>query len=94
MNKSLLRILKAEDDILNSISGCEYNIAVFRSELDRIIHIPFECDAKQTDIECYERIIVRETENLEQSQRELESVRSEMRDYFAMLFEKGGENNG
>ena len=94
MNKSLLRILKVEDNILNSISGCEYHIAILSSDLDRVRHCGPDCLAKQNDIEMLEGIIVREKENMTNYQQELAEVRSEMRDYFMHLFEKGGENNG
>ena len=94
MNKSLLRILKTEDDILCGIACCERLIPVYRMELDRTLEYPYNCESRDNDIRFFEDQIAYESKRLAKYKAELESTRSEMRDYFAMLFGKGGENDG
>ena len=77
MNKSLLRILKTEGDILNDIACCEDRIAMY-AELLR------ECE----DSEYFRNRVAIKKAELAELQGKLESTRSEMRDYFAMLFGK------
>jgi hypothetical protein len=83
MNKSLLRILKTEDDILNDITCCEHNIAMY-----------IEWQKDEDCSEYYANLVAAKKEQMVELNAKLESTRSEMRDYFAMLFGKGGENNG
>ena len=94
MNKSLLRILEAEQKVLDRIDGCEYCIGVYRNALDAAEALDVNNKNREPDIKFYQQLIVEEKMEMERLETELESIKSEMRDYFAELFEKGGENNG
>lgn len=78
MNKSLLSILKTENDILQDIDCCERNIAMYAKWQQE------EPEYR----EYYDHQIAKKKANMMEFQQKLESTRSEMRDYFAMLFGK------
>ena len=94
MNKSLLGILKLEDDIIFLIKKCKDRIAVFNSHIDIVTFSNLGCEEKRHRIDAYNRLIYDEQKMLEIHQSDLDEVRSEMRDYFMHLFEKGGKNDG
>ena len=108
MNKSLLSILNAENDIIATIRCAESRLDAWRRELVRVMarkpELKDDCDSeiylelfeknRKSNADFVQLNITNEKANIESLQRELECVRSEMRIYFAMLFEKGGKGNG
>lgn len=93
MDRALLHLLEAEVRILQDIACRNDAIAMFQEMHDEAEYTLGKRDRKLHQESC-QRMIADYKANIEVLKSELESTRSEMRDYFTMLFRKGGENDG
>ena len=83
--KSLLSVLKAEDQIVSEINAINEGIEKLEIEYERAKAYPVECSEKWKQLfEISTKIKVRSNDR-EKYERELVSVRDELRLYFAAL---------
>lgn len=83
--KSLLSILKTEDQIMQKINSTLDSIDYFTAERKRISRSPFECEAKKSDIDSCDRLTSKYREDVEEYKQQLESVRKELREYLEAI---------
>ena len=86
MEKSLLSILEAEEQVVRKINYAEKEASYFQRKREEISCMPFECKGKETDLASCDKFIAFWKDEAEEKRMQLDSVRGELREYLAALF--------
>lgn len=90
LEKSLLSILKKEDEQVKAIQDAVYRVNLWEREEGKIHSIVSElgkcCESAKEDIERYRNYQREEQEKIESIKKELSETREEIKQYFAELF--------
>lgn len=92
MEKTLLSILNAEQQLIDRIARCENEIRAIERDRDRIKASPYECKAKTNDLERCDNLISNYRQEAADIKQKLDGVRKEMQEYLVNLFGKEGGN--
>lgn len=87
MMKSLLSIIKKEDDTVREYNRNVDAVRLFVRERERVETKPFDCETKSEEILHYNNMISEYEKKAEEAKQNVDEVRKELRDYIVMLLE-------
>lgn len=87
MEKSLLMLLKKEDDLVRECNTADDRILIIQKQRDATASYPDDCEAKERDLARYDAFITENKEQRDCCVRKLEEARAEIYQYLAKALE-------